>query len=89
MKTHVQKWGHSLAVRIPKSFAAALGFSAGGPAEMTLEDGAIVLKPGRDRVEDLDRLLEGVTQENTHPAWREEEAAGGVRTEGDEDETGL
>ncbi len=89
MKTRIQKWGHSLAVRIPKPFAAALGFDDGRPAEMTLEDGAIVLKPGRGLVEDLDRLLEDVTEANTHPAWEEEEAAIGARTGRDDDETGL
>jgi antitoxin MazE len=75
MKTRVQKWGNSLAVRIPKSFAVELGFEDGSPAEMSLEDGAIVIKPDRDKVWDLDALLAGVTDDNLHPAWESEAAA--------------
>lgn len=75
MKTRVLKWGNSLAVRIPKSFAGGLGFGEGSPAEMDLEDGAIVLKPDRDRVWDLGELLDGVTDDNLHPAWGSEAAA--------------
>ncbi len=78
MKTRVLKWGNSLAVRIPKSFAEGLGFGEGSPAEMDLEDGAIVLKPDRDRVWDLGELLDGVTDDNLHPAW---ESGAGVPDE--------
>ena len=72
MKTRIQKWGNSLAVRLPKSFADVLGLGEGSPAEMTLEDGAIVVKSDRDRVWDLGTLVAGVTDENIHPAWEDE-----------------
>jgi len=72
MKTRIQKWGNSLAVRIPKSFAEELGFEDSSPAEMSLEDGALVVKPDRDRAWDLDALLAAVTDENVHPAWETE-----------------
>ncbi len=72
MKTHIQKWGHSLAVRLPKSFADELAFGVGSPAEIGLEDGAIVVKPDCDRTFDLEALLAGVTDENIHPAWETE-----------------
>ena len=75
MKTHIQKWGNSLGVRLPKSFAEELGLGNGSPIEMSLEDGAIVIRPDRDRVRDLDALLAGVTDENIHPAWGREEAS--------------
>lgn len=74
MKTSVQKWGNSLAVRIPKSFAGGLGLENNGPVEMSLEEGAIVIKPDRDRSWDLDSLLAAVTDENIHPAWGTEAA---------------
>jgi antitoxin MazE len=73
MKTRVQKWGNSLAVRLPKSFAEELGFAENSPAKMSLEAGAVVIKPDRDRVWDLDALLAAVTDENIHPAWDSEE----------------
>jgi antitoxin MazE len=82
MKTRVQKWGNSLAVRLPKSFAEDLGFAENSPAEMSLEDGALVIKPDRDRIWDLDALLAGVTDDNLHPAWEVE----GAPADTDEDD---
>ncbi len=75
MKTRVQKWGHSLAVRIPKSFADDLDLENGSPVEMSLEEGALVVKPDRDAAWDLDALVAAVTDENIHPAWETEGAA--------------
>jgi antitoxin MazE len=72
MKTRVQKWGNSLAVRIPKSFADDMGIGNNAPVEMTLEEGALVIKPDRDRARDLDALLAEVTDENIHPEWEAE-----------------
>lgn len=73
MKNRVQKWGNSLAVRIPKSFAGNLGLENNSPVEIRLEDGALVIKPDRDRQWDLDTILAGVTDENTHPEWDAED----------------
>jgi len=81
MKTRIQKWGNSLAVRIPKSFADGLRFADNSPAEMGLEDGAIVIRPDPDRVWDLDGLLAGVTDDNIHAAWEAEADAAAGRTE--------
>lgn len=85
MNARVQKWGNSLAVRIPKSFARELRFVDGSPAEMTVDDGAIVIKPDLDKAWDLDALLAGVTDDNLHPAWETEAAAGMAGTDGDDD----
>lgn len=74
MKTHVQKWGNSLAVRIPKSFAKSLRLGTESPVEMSLEEGALVIKPDRDKAWDLDSLLAAVTGENAHPEWGTDEA---------------
>jgi len=70
MKTRVQKWGNSLAVRIPKSFARDLGLENNSPAEIGLEEGALVVKPDRDQRWDLGTLLAGVTDENFHSGWK-------------------
>jgi len=80
MKTRIQKWGHSLAVRIPKSFAEELGWSENAPVEMTLDDAGLVIKSDLDRAWSLDGLMAGVTGENIHPAW---EAGGEAIEEGD------
>jgi antitoxin MazE len=74
MKTRVQKWGNSLAVRIPRSFAEEMGIGNNAPVEMSLEEGALVIKADRDRQWDLDALLAEVTDENIHPGWEAEEA---------------
>ena len=72
MKTRVQKWGNSLAVRLPKSFAAELDLRDDSPVEMSLEEGGLVIRPDKERTWDLDSLLEKVTDENIHPAWEVE-----------------
>ena len=76
MKTHVQKWGNSLAVRIPKSFAAEMGVGNKAPVEMSLEESALIIKPDRERVWDLDALLADVTDENIHSELETKEPAG-------------
>jgi len=39
------KWGNSLAVRIPKALANAIAASEGKHAEMTVENGKLILRP--------------------------------------------
>ncbi|MGZ5479037.1 MAG: AbrB/MazE/SpoVT family DNA-binding domain-containing protein [Candidatus Aminicenantales bacterium] len=78
MKTRVQKWGNSLAVRIPKSFADDLGLENNSAVEMSLAEGTLVVKPDRDTQWALDSLLAEVTDENIHPAWETEGAAVGA-----------
>lgn len=75
MKTHFQKWGNSLAVRIPKSFAAEMGLGNNAPVEMSLEDGKLVIRPDRDKAWDLDSLLAEVTDENIPSEWETERPA--------------
>jgi antitoxin MazE len=72
MKTHAQKWGNSLAVRIPKSFAEGMGIGNNAPVEMSLEEGALVIKPDREQAWSLDALLAEVTEENVHSEWEME-----------------
>jgi antitoxin MazE len=75
MKTRIQKWGNSLAVRIPKSFAEEMGLGENTPAEMALEEGALLIRPDKDQMWDLDSLLTGVTGQNLHPGWETEDLA--------------
>jgi antitoxin MazE len=84
MKNRIQKWGNSLAVRIPKSFAGNLGLENNSPVEIGLEQGALVIKPDRDRTWDLDALLVKVTAENIHPEWGTEQAGEGSNAGGPE-----
>ena len=47
MKTWFLKWGNSLALRVPST--KELGASEGKRAEMTVEDGALVVKVAKPR----------------------------------------
>lgn len=66
MQARVQKWGNSLAVRIPKSFASQSHLGQNSVVEMSVEDGKIILFPVPQQETTLEQLLEGVTAENLH-----------------------
>ena len=65
MRTRVQKWGNSLAVRIPKPFAEGAGLRPSSEVEVSLEKGVVRLSPVRPRWK-LRLLLSGVTKRNLH-----------------------
>ena len=69
MKTRIQKWGNSLAVRIPKAFAAEAGFDANSSVELSLVRGKLVIEPSAAESPTLEELLRGVTDENLHGEW--------------------
>ena len=68
MKTEFLKWGNSLALRVPKAFAQELGATEGKQAEMTIENGAILVKVARPRRRRyvLESLTNAITKENRH-----------------------
>lgn len=66
MQTKVQKWGNSLAIRIPKSFAAEVGISQDSDIELSLSDGKLVLIPLSSPPLSIDSLLQGITDDNLH-----------------------
>ena len=65
MRTRVQKWGNSLAVRIPKPFAEGAGLKPSSEVEVSLKEGEVRLTPVRPRWK-LRQLLAGVTKRNLH-----------------------
>lgn len=69
MKTHVQKWGNSLALRIPKTFALEAGLSENAAVELSLVEGKLVVESIQKRKPTLDELLQGITDENLHGEW--------------------
>jgi len=66
MLTQVQRWGNSLAVRIPKPFAIEAGLEQDTPVEMSLVDGKLVLMPLTRPKVTLEHLLAQVTEQNLH-----------------------
>jgi antitoxin MazE len=67
MRTTVQKWGNSLAVRIPKTFASEAKLAEDSPVELSLEEGRLVVTPVPRKRRTLAELLAQVTDDNIHP----------------------
>ena len=76
MLTKVQKWGNSLALRIPKTFARDAQLKDDSLVEMSLVDGEIVIKPVTERSWTLEQLLAGVTKNNLHAEIETGDAVG-------------
>lgn len=66
MLTKVQKWGNSLALRIPKAFAVDAQLENDSLVEISLVKGQIVVTPVSASGWTLDELLAGITTENLH-----------------------
>jgi len=66
MKTRVQKWGNSLALRIPKSFASEVGLQKESSVEVSLANGKLVITPVVKPKPTLKQLLVKVTRGNLH-----------------------
>ncbi len=66
MKSTVQKWGNSLAIRIPKSFATQIDLSQGSEIDLVLFENKIQIKPIKKKKIALEDLLSQVTKENIH-----------------------
>lgn len=67
MNTRIQKWGNSLALRIPKAFADETGLESGSLVEIGVVAGQLVITPVRGLEYGLETLLAQVTEDNLHP----------------------
>lgn len=66
MKTHVQRWGNSLALRIPKAFAVEAGLAPGTLVDLSIAEGKLIVTPLPDAPPTLDQLLADITDDNLH-----------------------
>jgi len=66
MKTRVQKWGNSLAVRIPRTFANEVGLASDSPVDLSLPNRKVIVEPTQQPPLILKQLLKGVTKDNLH-----------------------
>jgi len=66
MQTKVQKWGNSLALRIPKVLALDAHIKEGSLIEIAVSNGEIVAKPTMKAVFDLKELVRQITPKNVH-----------------------
>lgn len=68
MNATIQKWGNSLALRIPKAVARDTSLSSGSVVNLTVEEGKVVIEPVRRPKYRLEELLKDVTKKNLHPS---------------------
>ena len=66
MRTQIQKWGNSLALRIPKSFAAESSIGEGSVVDMSIVEGKLIIEPVSEPTYTLEELLAGITRKNIH-----------------------
>lgn len=67
MRARVQKWGNSLAIRIPKPMAAQVELVENDEVRVEVHDRAIVILPARTEWH-LDELIAGISARNRHRA---------------------
>jgi len=63
MKTKIQRWGNSLAIRIPKPFAMEIRLDDNSEVDVSIKNGQLVVNPIKKKY-DLDDLLNAVNKDN-------------------------
>lgn len=66
MLTKVQKWGNSLALRIPKAFALDAQLENESLVEMSVVEGHIIITSVVEPSWTLEELLDGINENNLH-----------------------
>jgi antitoxin MazE len=77
METRVQRWGNSLAVRIPKPLADEVGLKDNSAVQLSLHDRQLVIVPVLEPAFNLEALLAQVTEANRHDEVSTGPAVGG------------
>ncbi len=65
MRVRIQKWGNSLALRIPRAFAKEAHLEPNTEVEVSLVEGKLILIPVEPEFT-LEDLLAGITEDNIH-----------------------
>ena len=66
MATKVQKWGNSLAVRLPREVAERFKLDEGAAVLIESEGKKIVIKPVKEKDETLEEMVARITPKNRH-----------------------
>ncbi|CAB1062205.1 hypothetical protein D1BOALGB6SA_6981 [Olavius sp. associated proteobacterium Delta 1] len=66
MRTKIKKWGNSLALRIPKSFALNANLRQDELVDISIDKDRIIIIPIGQKEYSLDELLAGVSEDNLH-----------------------
>ena len=76
MHTKIQKWGNSLGLRIPRSYAEEAQVEEGSAVDVSVENGCLRIRPLRARKYLLSDLLKGISRKNLHPEAATGDAVG-------------
>lgn len=76
MTTIVQKWGNSLALRIPSALAKDIHLHQGSMVDVAVVEGEMVVKPRGQNKVSLSHMLKSITKNNRHSEQNSEGAAG-------------
>ena len=63
--TRIAKWGNSLGLRLPKSVAREAQLDEGDTVDVSVKDGAIVVRPARPTYS-IETLVSKMTSRNRH-----------------------
>ena len=63
--TQIAKWGNSLGLRLPKSVALEAQLGEGDTVDVSVRNGAIVVRPARPTYS-IDALVARITKRNRH-----------------------
>lgn len=66
MKTRIQKWGNSLALRIPKPFAEEARLAENAAVDVSVRNGRLVVVPIVEPALTLEDLVGQITSQNRH-----------------------
>jgi len=66
MRTRIQKWGNSLALRIPKPFAEETHLTEDTVVDLSVRDGKLVVVPVVEADFSLEDLVNQITPQNRH-----------------------
>lgn len=66
MKSTIQKWGNSLAVRIPKAFAEELNVRQDSEVNLSLQAGELVIRPLAGPRYSLSEMVKEIVDERLH-----------------------
>ncbi len=66
MQIHIQKWGNSPALRIPKFFAIEANIDEGATGDISFKNGKLIVEPASVETYSLEVLLSKVNDGNIH-----------------------
>jgi len=76
MRTRIQKWGNSLALRIPRPFAEESNLHEDSAVDVTIRNGKLMVVAVQEPPFILEELVKQITPENLHAAVETGEPVG-------------